>query len=238
MNKYVNHLKILFVCAAVILVGTIATRAYFSSSVEISDNQFGTGYWTPTPTPSTSGDVVINELMWMGSWGSEGPSIYDEWIELRNTTGSPINISGWQLTRKSGGSEVLMLTIGSGSIPANGYFLMSNYAKSSSSSALNVDPNLVDSGVSLANSDLQIKLYEGDWNNIANLVDTADDGLGSPLAGLTSGIYRKSMARNSDPGANGTLLSNWHTTVDELANDITYWKVEGSNYGTPGGPNV
>ncbi|MCX6811528.1 MAG: lamin tail domain-containing protein [Candidatus Berkelbacteria bacterium] len=211
-----------------------ATTSVFQSSAVMEENNFSTGTWYTGP------DVVINELMWMGSWGSEGPEIYDEWIELRNMTDSPIDISGWQLTKKSGGSEVLMLTIGSGTIPANGsngYFLISNYAKSSTNSALNVDPALVDPSVSLANSDLQIKLYNGDWNNIANLIDTADDGFGSPLAGLTSGIYRKSMARNNNPG-DGTSAASWHTTIDESANDTTYWKIEGSNYGTPGGLNV
>ncbi|MCD6334669.1 MAG: lamin tail domain-containing protein, partial [Candidatus Latescibacteria bacterium] len=40
---------------------------------------------------AASGDVVINELMWMGSTASSA----DEWIELRNTTDSEILLSGW-----------------------------------------------------------------------------------------------------------------------------------------------
>jgi predicted ribosomally synthesized peptide with SipW-like signal peptide len=207
-----------------------ATFSTFQSSASVEDNNFSTGTWY------TGSDVVINELMWMGSWNGENdPS--DEWIELRNMTGSPIDISGWQLTRVSGNplTEHLMLTIpDSSSIPANGFFLITQ--KSKSHSAINVDPNWATSNLILANSNLQIKLYKGLWTNSTNLLDTAGNG-GIPLAGLISGMYRKSMARNNDPG-DGTLGANWHTTIDESANDTTYWKIEGSNYGTPGGPNV
>jgi hypothetical protein len=171
--------------------------------------------------------------MWMGSVGHTS----DEWIELRNMTNSPIDLSGWQLTKKSSGTEVLMLTIASGSIPANGYFLISNYAKSSASSSLNVDPDLVDTDVSLVNIDLQIKLYKSDWQIAANFVDTADDGLGDPLVGTNDSLLKQSMQRKSDPG-DGTSASNWFTCIDPLANDTTFWKTEDGNYGTPGGPNV
>lgn len=220
----IKKIKFIFLPMALIFIGITYTGALFSDSVLVSNNNFSTGTWDTEP------DVVINELMWMGSVGH--PS--DEWIELKNISDHPIDLSGWQLTRKSSGSEVLMLTIESGSITANGYFLISNYAKSSTSSALNVDPNLVDTDVSLANSDLQIKLYKGDWHNSSNLIDMADDGFGSPLAGLNS-TQKQSMSRNSSPG-DGTLIGNWHTDI--VSNSLLYWDIIGNNYGTPGGPNV
>ncbi len=149
--------------------------------------------------------VVINELMWMGSSASSA----DEWIELRNLTDEPVDLSNWQLTKKSSGTEVVMLTIPAGkSIPASGDFLISNYVNANASSVLNVVPDYVTTDVALSNSALQIKLYDPPHT----LIDTADDGVGNPLNGAfdsTAKIYA-SMERNIVPG-DGTLAVNWHT---------------------------
>ena len=152
--------------------------------------------------------VVINELMWMGS----NLSAYDEWIELKNTTAAEIDLSGWYLTKKSAGTESQMLKISVGKkIVASGFFVISNYDTTSTSCALNFPPDLVDSDVSLANSALQIKLYDA----LGNLIDTADDGSGSPLAGeYTSGQVWKSMERNKKI-TDGTLASAWHTAAGQ-----------------------
>jgi len=186
---------------------------------------------TPTPTPipvsPVAGSVVINELMWMGSVGNSD----DEWIELRNTTGNTIDLSNWQITKWVAGThEVLMLTIPSGkTIPANGYFLISHFNKDTS--LINIDPDLVDDNVALNNSNLRIKLYKGDWTNSVNLVDTADDGDGNPLAG-TDSANRQSMERKDDP------LTGWQTCTNDACNDTTYWDAEGTNYGTPKAANL
>ena len=172
---------------------------------------------------ANSGDVIINELMWTGSTSSS----YDEWIELRNKTGNPIDLSGWQLTKKSSGAEGLMLQISSGTIPANGYFLISNY--NASSSKINITPDLVATDVSLANTQLQIKLYDGQWNGNSNLMDTADDGSGAPAAGDNTNKY--SMMRIDPPG-DGTQASNWFTA--DFANG---WDVGATEKGTPGSSN-
>lgn len=161
------------------------------------------------------GDVVVNELQWMGT----STSASDEWIELRNMTDLAIDVSGWQLTKKSGGTEVWMYTVPSATtIPANGYLVVSEFDKANS--ALNVDPDLVvgtgsddNASFALVNTVLQIKLYDGDWTAGATLVDTADDGVGTPAAGLSSlngsPVYY-SMERNATPG-NGEDASSWHT---------------------------
>jgi hypothetical protein len=172
---------------------------------------------------ANSGDVIINELMWTGSKSSS----YDEWIELRNKTGNPIDLSGWQLTKKSSGAEGLMLQISSGTIPANGYFLISNY--NASTSKINVSPDLVDTDVSLANTQLQIKLYDGQWNGSGNLMDTADDGSGAPATG--DNINKYSMMRIDPPG-DGTQASNWFTA--DFANG---WDAGATEKGTPASSN-
>lgn len=61
-------------------------------------------------------DVVINEV----AWGGTAASALDEWIELRNNTDYPIDLSGWQLRAHTG-----TLSIGlSGVISAQGYYLI------------------------------------------------------------------------------------------------------------------
>ena len=166
--------------------------------------------------------VVINELMWMGS----AFSAYDEWIELKNTTAEEIDLSGWYLTKKSGGLESQMLIIPAGKkIAGAGFFVISNYDTASTSCVLNFPLDIADSAVSLANSALQIKLYDA----AGNLIDTADDGSGNPLAGeYTSGQVWKSMERNKKI-TEGTLASAWHTAAGQAG-----FKEGNFVYGTPG----
>ena len=187
---------------------------------------FGLRLFHVQQTRADGATVVINELLWMGSQASSA----DEWIELRNMTNAPIDVSNWTLTKKSSGLEVAMLTIPAGkSIPANGYFLISNYANTNTNSTLNIVPDVVTTDVALANTALQIKLY--DVTHV--LLDTADDGTGNPLAGsLDSGkkVY-VSMERNPVPG-DGMLSINWHTASKGIG-----FKTGVVEIGTPGTVN-
>ncbi|MFA6198305.1 MAG: lamin tail domain-containing protein [Patescibacteria group bacterium] len=169
--------------------------------------------------------VVINELMWMGSSASSS----DEWIELRNLTDQPVDLSNWRLTRKSGGQDTAMLAIPTGiSISANGFFLISNFSGDSAQSTLGIAPDVVNTAVSLVNSDLQIKLYTA----TNELIDTADDGSGVPLTGAyTSGSVWKSMERDVQV-ADGTLSTSWHTADASINFDAGKPEL-----GTPGAPN-
>lgn len=178
---------------------------------------------------ASAGDVVINELMWMGSAASS----YDEWIELRNMTSSEINLSNWDITKytKETGepeyTEKIMLTIPAGkTIAANGYFLISNYASNNSNIADGITPDVVDASVSLSNTKLQIKLYDGTWNDGGTLIDTADDGVGDPPKGSNE-TPKKSMARKDTPG-DGTDPDNWFT-----ANTRWGWDTGAEEWGTP-----
>lgn len=159
---------------------------------------------TVNATPIVSGNIVVNELAWAGS----SISTADEWIELRNRTNANVDVSGYQITKRSGGNEVLMLTIPNGKwIPANGYFVISNY--DAPQSAINIIPDYVTTAVDLSNTTLQVKLYNGTWNNGTTLLDTGGNA-GAPLAGTNT--PKASMARNSTPG-DGTQAANWHTSL-------------------------
>lgn len=170
--------------------------------------------------------VVINELMWMGSSVSSA----DEWIELRNTTDQAVDVSNWTLTKRSSSIEAPMLTIPAGkTIPPGGIFVISNYANTSASTALEVVPNLVLTDVALSNSALQIKLYDAGQQ----LVDMADDGVGNPIAGAFDSAKKTyaSMERNPVAG-DGAVAQNWHSASRGLG-----WKPLAVEFGTPGTGN-
>jgi len=82
----------LFLLVAVIAIGVkIGVTNPFFSDTETSTNNALSVADSFDPNP---GDVVINELMWMGS--TKGTS--DEWIELLNPGTEPVDLNGWTLT--------------------------------------------------------------------------------------------------------------------------------------------
>lgn len=65
--------------------------------------------------------VVISEVQVAGT------SADDEFVELYNPTGSSVDLTGWRLTRKtSTGTQSSLVVSLSGSIPAQGYFLIAH----------------------------------------------------------------------------------------------------------------
>ncbi len=65
---------------------------------------------------AVAGAIVINEVAWMGT----SASLYDEWIELYNTTDTDISLDGWRLVSSDGSPDISL----SGIISAHGYFLL------------------------------------------------------------------------------------------------------------------
>lgn len=70
----------------------------------------------PIPSGFSAGEVVVNEIAWMGTSASAN----DEWIELVNTSGSEVDITGWKLESIDGGIKTML----TGKIPAGGFFLL------------------------------------------------------------------------------------------------------------------
>jgi hypothetical protein len=173
-----------------------------------------------TVVPSSSAKVVISEVMWSGT----DLSAADEWFELANTSTGTVNISGWKVTRLSGGSEVEMLTIGSGAIAGSGFFLISNYDRQHS--RLGIVPDLVTTAVTLDNTKLLLRLSDAS----GALVDAVDDGVGAPFAGSNT-TPKSSMERVNLTGS-GQLASNWRTAATTIN-----WDDGADLFGTPGAPN-
>lgn len=170
------------------------------------------------------GDVVFNELMWMGT----ALSPYDEFLELRNMTSTAIDFSStpWAIYRQ----EDLMLIIDDGVLPANGLFLICR--RNAAESYISAPRDLVSNALVLTNSNTHYSLYAGP-GNLFPLIDLADDGIGPPMSGrfLLGENIRWSMERNTEPG-HGNDASNWHPAC------LSTGFVAGARErGTPGAPN-
>jgi len=72
----------------------------------------------PENAASVSGNVIINEVAWMGTMASYS----DEWIELKNISGDTADLSGWQLMNKKG--TVKIAFGGEARIAPGGFFLL------------------------------------------------------------------------------------------------------------------
>lgn len=71
----------------------------------------------PSPTFQNTGNVVINEIAWMGT----DDSATDEWLEFFNPTDTSIDLTGWVLKSETDDSPHIILE---GTIPAFGYFVL------------------------------------------------------------------------------------------------------------------
>lgn len=179
-------------------------------------------------------DIIINELMWMGTSQDSG----DEWIELRNMTDRQIDLSGWYLTKLSSAMEKPMFTFPPGTkIKPYGYLVVSEYDQPHS--ALKNQPDIVvgngatnDPNFSLSNTTLQISLY----NNNDDLIDQAWDG-SPPSQGLYDPNSNRfySLERTAIPG-DGTDPLNWYTCIDQQSS-IDFFDGQGDERGTPGEKN-
>jgi len=166
------------------------------------------------------GDVVINELMWMGSSISDA----DEWIELRNTTVNEISLEGWRITKNTGTETNINIDFNEKSVFPGRFFLISY--KNADNSILSINPDVQTTTTNfLSNDKLKITLY--DINN--KIIDVAGDGK-NPLAGDRN--LKASMERNKIPG-DGSAKENWHTATDSYG----YLDIEATELCTPGDEN-
>lgn len=207
------------------------TDAYtdgFSDS-ETAQAKIDSGKWSNGP------DVVINEIMWMGSDGDTN----DEWIELRNMTDKDIDLSNWQIENGGSGSGHIEIPNGY-KIKANGYFLILNNKWNETAIKLDTDLDK-DKGethvasMNLLNSGEQLILKDKD----KNVIDTAwkDSAWPEGHHGTGTDKTQGSMERK-DPPDDGTQASSWKTCTDSVCNSGTYWDTaNGNNYGTPGAEN-
>ena len=185
-------------------------------------------------------DVVINEILWMGSIDSEDrrhPS--DEFIELYNTTANDIDISSWQIactTDKSGLSASTIINLPAGAlIEANQFLTISKtrglaFANSDIISSQVSILNGTAECILIDNNPLQAEDYSHYQNNLLNgkIIDQVLSRSGDAWNLNASHYYsRKGLntlkhnhpadgARSMeriDPLADGAKIQNWQTNV-------------------------
>ena len=185
---------------------------------------------TPTCVPPGPGDVVINEIAWMGT--SHDSS--DEWIELYNTTLLPLDIADWSIYGADTGAT-LNFSDADGStttiIPAQGYLIYANDSLVFNSGA---QVQIWDTAIGLNNSNPgQIILYnqmDGDSGGGA-VIDVANQASGDWFAGDSGGRVVMERINPAVPGTDGTNWGNFSGTViawDASDNDVN---------GSPGAQN-
>ncbi len=159
------------------------------------------------------GDVVINEIAWMGSSASSK----DEWIELKNMTSQDIDISGWIIEGgSSGGGDLMIPEDGSEHIiPANNFYLISYYSIADGSDFTVLDVIVSWRVINMRNISLA-NVNNGDLvlkDSGGKKIDTAKgDKWAAGTYTKSEGIYC-SMERNTPPN-DGSLAENWHTATD------------------------
>ncbi len=164
------------------------------------------------------GSIVINEVAWMGTTASTT----DEWIELYNTTGTDIDLSGWTIV--DDGTETYTIT--SGTILAGGYFLIEDAV---------IPISLSNTGDSL--------ILKDDLNQTIDTVNStggmwfAGDNTNKftmeridPLAdGDDSANWADSLVVDGTPGAVNSVFSGAPAATEILIQDLTVNPVEGDS---------
>lgn len=134
-----------------------------------------------------AGEVVINEISWMGSAANANA----EWMELKNSSNAEIDLSGWTLNAADGQPKINL----SGMIPAGGYFLLE---RTSDDSVPGVAADLIYTGA-LGNSGEVLELKD----NAGSLIDKIDAAAGWPAGDNTT---KQTMERKDD--------GSWQSSVN------------------------
>ena len=75
-----------------------------------------------------------------------------------------------------------MLVLKNATIASDQTFLIANYPPDHEKSQLSIQHQYVDLAISLPNTKLLVRLYDGDPQTGAILIDLTDDGRGAPFA--------------------------------------------------------
>jgi hypothetical protein len=182
--------------------------AFNNDRDEVSiDNISVTGYSTASP-----GDILITEIMFNPSL--TGNDQNEEWFEVYNTTGSTVDIDGWQITDTED-----TVTINNGG-PLNvgaGQYIVLGY----SSSGCGAEDYSYGGNINLSNGGDQIKIIQGPV--IIDEVDYNQSGFPAVADGEAIQLDDET---NQDA-----------TTNDDGANWCVARTACGSDWGTPGSAN-
>ena len=163
---------------------------------------------------SVTHEVVVNEIM-VNPYGDDTGQ---EWIELHNPTGAPVNLNGW--TVKDCAEQAMQLAGDDLIISPGGYLVLGAQLNPALNGGVPVDL-AYPSPFYLPNSVGAVLLYDAQ----GVLVDQTRYSAFDPWESL---ISAHSLARIS-PTNDGTQPESWMTSEASFGSN--------NNHGTPGGPN-
>ena len=143
----------------------------------------------PASAQTPPGDVVISEFRTRGPAGGN-----DEFVELRNRSGGPVEISGWRLQGCAAGSGDASnrATVDSDVfLPAGGSYLFGNTAAAGYSGAVEPDQTYGTGFTDFLNSN-------SSGIRIADAAGTVRDGVGSPSSPCREGTGITTPTANGD----------------------------------------
>lgn len=161
--------------------------------------------------PSRS-KVIINEVAWMGGISSAN----DEWIELKNISGSPLDISDYQLLDKA--EQIKIVFDKNTVIPAGGFFILERNGDEAVSS---VKADRIYTGA-LSNTDEGLRLFDGGCNLVDEVLansnwpagdNTAKKTMERDLAGF--GWHTSGIAGGTPKKANSQIIVEKPQTIFE-----------------------
>jgi hypothetical protein len=124
--------------------------------------------------------VIFNEIAWMGTANSAS----DEWIELKNISGSQIDLTNWQVSDKE---KQIKIVFAAGKIASGGFFLLE---RTNDETIPGKTADLIYTG-SLANSDEVLYLFDGSCR-------LQDEIIANPDWPAGDNSTKKTMERKSD----------------------------------------
>ncbi|QPK82965.1 ExeM/NucH family extracellular endonuclease [Corynebacterium qintianiae] len=127
------------------------SRRSLSGAMAIAIASGAVSFVAPSAFAAPDGSaVVINEVY--GGGGNSGSVYFNDFVELYNPTGAPIDVSGWKIEQRSAANNVGNTVMLSGSIPAGGYFLVQGDAGATNSGALPTPDQTAKFGFSATNA--------------------------------------------------------------------------------------
>jgi hypothetical protein len=178
-----------------------------------------------TGSAAQSKQIILNEVAWMGSASSSNA----EWMEIKNISGSDVDLNGWQLVNASGKIKISFV---SGDTVSSGGLLLLSRSGSSSTVGKSYSGSLVNSGDILAIMDPQCNVSDfldasSGWpagnNTTKQTLERDADGIGwhtSALAGGTPGAENSTITPPI-PKITSSTVGNFVTPQMPLSNQNT-----------------
>ena len=189
-----------------------ATIAGTPATIEIFDNETATGF--------NLGDVIVNEIM------KDPDDVFDsdgEYFELYNTTGSAIDINGWEIS-DNGSDSFTVVNGGPLSIPAGGYLVLGVNDDTATNGNVPVDYEYDLADFELGNGDDEVILKDALGTEIDRVEYT--DATFPDVTGASLEFLPSLLGGGDDHTQNDDGL-NWQAATTVISGGV-------NDLGTPG----